>query len=363
MMLVPPPNNEERSGLTRNATSHLRQDRQAIRERVGQHVYWNMFENTREYDNMAPLSASTNSNSARDSNTSASAGNTSVSFDDDTGISTTRLVGSFDRFGGLQDEDELNSSEPEDGDDAARIQRQVIAPTESEMSRRPGSAESYVFRPHSASRSIELPDTNEQEHDRSAMVYESSEGRRVSEAGPIRTTRSSLRTRNANAAKSVPEASASRNAPTRKPNKRKGGTSSHPAQSNGNPKPVRSLGDRGQGRKPLALAQPDSPEDFDTTGMHPDAIAAKKARRREINRKSARTLREKRKAELENAWSVVDDLRSEMSALMMEVQRERKLRVAMQEALIRVSNHDGRFESSNDVDKSPVSRRFDPSSV
>jgi hypothetical protein len=355
MMLVPPPDNEERSGLIRTSTGSLRLDHQAIRERVGQHVYWNMFENTREYDNVAPLSASTNSNSARDSNTSASAGNTSVSFDDDTGISTTRLVGSYDRFGGLQDEDELNSSEPEDGDDAARIQRQVVVPMELGMSRRPGSAEAYVFRPHSASRSIELPSMNEEEDDRSAIVYESSEGGRASEAGPIRTTRSSLRTRNANAGKPVPEASASRNAPMKKPNKRKGGASSHPPQSNANSKPVRSLGDRGQGRKPSALAQPDSPEDFDTTGMHPDAIAAKKARRREINRKSARTLREKRKAELESAWSVVDELRSEMSELMMEVQRERELRMAMQEALIRVSDHGIRVESSIDVDQRPVS--------
>ena len=350
MMLVPLPDHEERSGLVRMSTGNLRLDHQAIRESVGQHVYWNMFENTREYDNVAPLSASTNSNSARDSNTSASAGNTSISFDDDRGISTTRLVGSFDSFAGLQDEDELNSSEPEDGDDAARIQRQVFAPTEFGLSRRPGSAESFSFRPHSASRSMELPATNEEEEDPSAMIYESSEGGRASEAGPIRTTRSSLRTRNAIAAKPVPEAPASRNAPTRKTNKRKGGGSSHPLQSNVNSKPVRSLGDRGQGRKPSALVQPDSPEDFDTTGMEPDAIAAKKARRREINRKSARTLREKRKAELEHAWSVVDELRLEMSDLMMEVRKERELRMAMQEALIRVSGHGIRFDYCMDID-------------
>lgn len=69
------------------------------------------------------------------------------------------------------------------------------------------------------------------------------------------------------------------------------------------------------------------------------SINMKKERRREINRKSARTLREKRKVELDCAWGVVDELKAEVASLRGEVRWQRRWRCQVQQSLHHVRCH------------------------
>lgn len=308
----------------------------------GPHAYWKLFDHIPRHD-QGPLSASTNSTTSTWVDTSFS-GNTSASTPASAaasdGIATTHLIQTFTGFnlpGVHSSEPEYDSDENEGGPSVFPL---IDARRRTSEASKPASHVSPADL-HTPAGPIEIVVDDEGV---AGMTEESEEGR-ASASGPIRSVRWSTRERKAVEPFAYPSpASAGGSSRTSKRGKRTKASSAAATASNtvietSLLKPVRPPGDRGQGRKPsssLASPEPDSAADG-TDPRDPEALSAKKARRREINRKSARTLREKRKAELESAWTVVDKLREQVRILTEEAKREREWRFVCQNELVSVS--------------------------
>lgn len=359
MMLLPPPSSSPASTSSpRHRPKPLESSsmRSMLGTRVGSEVYWNLFDSVPRYD-QGPLSASTNSNSANSTTVDTSfSGTASTSTpasasasDGQHGIATNHLIQGFTRFT-LPGMNTLSSDPEYDSDEAGESSLMPLGNTQ-----RPGSNGSAAYlstfadppsmNPAARAGPIEIVIDDEGV----AGMTEGSEEGRTSVTGPIRSTRRSTRERRAVETVVYPSTAESSARPAKRAKRTK---AAGPANKNNNHnekhdsnnallKPARPPGDRGQGRKSSsALASPEEPDSPMGDGNElrdPEEIAAKKARRREINRKSARTLREKRKAELESAWAVVDQLRDQVRVLTDEVRREREWRVVMQNELVNVS--------------------------
>ena len=359
MMLLPPPSSSPPSiSSPRHRPKPLENlsMRSTLGTRVGSEVYWNLFDGVPRYD-QGPLSASTNSNSATSTTVDTSfSGTASTSTpasasasDGQHGIATNHLIQGFTGFT-LPGMNTLSSDPEYDSDEAGGSSLMPLGNTQ-----RPGSSGSAAY----LSTFADVPIANTAaragpieivvDDEGVAGMTEGSEEGRTSVTGPIRSTRRSTRERRAVESVVYPSTAESSTRPAKRAKRTK---VAGPANKNNNHnekhdsnnallKPARPPGDRGQGRKPSsALASPEEPDSPMGNGNElrdPEEIAAKKARRREINRKSARTLREKRKAELESAWAVVDQLRDQVRVLTDEVRREREWRVVMQNELVNVS--------------------------
>lgn len=360
MMLLPPPSSSPISASSpRHRPKPLENSsmRSSLGTRVGSEVYWNLFDGVPRYD-QGPLSASTNSNSATSTTVDTSfSGTASTSTpvsasasDGQHGIATNHLIQGFTGFN-LPGMNTL-SSDPEHDSDEAGGPSLLMPLGDTQRSGSSGSAaylSTFADPPSTDPATSAGPIEIVVDDDGVAGMTEGSEEGRTSVTGPIRSTRRSTRERRAVESVVYPSTADSSTRPAKRAKRNKAAgpankTNNHNDRHDSNNallKPARPPGDRGQGRKPSsALASPEEPDSPMGDGNElrdPEEIAAKKARRREINRKSARTLREKRKAELESAWAVVDQLRDQVRVLTDEVRREREWRVVMQNELVNVS--------------------------